>query len=223
MSIFSYESRFSRVFLRFADACFLNLLWFAFSLPIVTIGASTTALYTVMLKIAENSEGNVAKQFFAAFKLNFKQATVIWLILLALGALIGGDIYVVSRLREAATGPVAVMWTLLLALAIVFAIIYAIEFIWVFPLVAKVENDTRSMLVNALLIGVRYLFSTLSVFAVHFVMAVVVIRFFTPALILGEGLVALLSSYLMSPVLRACTQQPGAKASPEAEDEDGDA
>ena len=45
MKFFSYESKFSQLMLKFSCACYLNLLWLLCSLPVFTIGASTTALY----------------------------------------------------------------------------------------------------------------------------------------------------------------------------------
>ena len=62
---------------------------------------------------------------------------------------------------------------------------------------------------NALL-GIAAL--TIIVFFIHFVMMVIAIRFFTPILLLGEGLCAVLSSYLLSPVIRACATQPEGNA-----------
>ena len=61
---------------------YLNILWFVCCIPIVTIGASTTALFYVTLKMAKNEEGNITKSFFHSFKDNLKQGTKIWLILL---------------------------------------------------------------------------------------------------------------------------------------------
>ena len=72
---------------------YLNILWFICCIPIVTIGASTTALFYVTLKIAKNEEGNLTKAFFHSFKENLKQGTVIWLILLCLGIILGIDGY----------------------------------------------------------------------------------------------------------------------------------
>ena len=61
MKFLSYDSKFSQVMLHFCNACWLNLLWFVCSIPIITIGASTTALYYVTLKIARGEEGNVTR------------------------------------------------------------------------------------------------------------------------------------------------------------------
>ena len=66
---------------------FLNLLWVLFSLPMVTIGASTTALYSVLIKMRNGKEGKLFLDFWDAFRKNFRQATVIWLII-ALAAVV---------------------------------------------------------------------------------------------------------------------------------------
>lgn len=209
MAIFSYESKFSQIMMRIAFGCYLNLLWFVCSIPIFTIGASTTALYYVACKVAKGEEGDITQQFFRAFRENFKQATIIWMPLLLLGIVLAADIFVLMRLRATTTGAAAIFWTLLLAVVICACIIYTIELMFVFPLIAKVENDNLSMVKNALLIGTHYLNCTIVVFAIHFAMFVVAVRFFTPILIMGEGLCAVASAYLFNPVIDALSTKPG--------------
>lgn len=211
VAIFSYESRFSRIMMQVAYSCYLNLLWFVCSIPIVTIGASTTALYYVACKIAKNEEGDLTQQFFRSFKANFKQATFIWLPLLAVGFALGLDIYILLRLRAASAGAVAVAWTLLLAVIIVACILYTIELMFVFPLLAKVDNTSSAMVKNSLLIGIHYLNCTICVAAIHFAMFVIAVRFFTPILLLGEGLCAVLSAYLFNPLIDALSVNPQAE------------
>ena len=70
----------------------LNILFLVCSLPIFTIGASFTAMYYVTLKLAENEEGYIARGFLKSFKQNFKQATIIWLILLFFGIVLVLDL-----------------------------------------------------------------------------------------------------------------------------------
>lgn len=210
MKIFSYDSKFSQILLKIANACYLNLLWFLCSLPIVTLGASTTALYYVTLKMVRDEEGSVTRMFFRSFRENFRQATVLWLILLAAGAVLAGDGYILFHLFRSTTGAIAVFWTLLFALVIVAAIAYAVVLIYVFPLVASVTNTNTAMLKNSFFIGTHYLFCTILVFAIHFAMFFVVVRIFTPMIVFGEGLCAFLSSYLLSNVIRACSYDPSA-------------
>ena len=210
MKLFSYESRFSQWMLRISYACCLNVLWFICSLPIVTIGASTAALYYVSLKIVRGEEGRVFSSFFHSFRENFRQATVIWLILLAAGAFLGFDGYIAAHLRASSSGGAAVFWTIVLALIIGAAVVYTIILLYIFPLVGNVSNTTPSMFKNAFLIGTHYLFATILVFAVHFAMFFVVVRIFTPLIIFGEGLCAMLSAWLLDNVLRAVSYDPDA-------------
>ena len=208
MRLFSYDSTFSQTAMRVADSCYLNLLWLLCSLPLITVGASTTALYAVTLKLVEGEDGHLTQRFFRAFRDNFRQATVLWLIVFAAGAFLGLDGYILYHLRAASTGTAAVFWTLLLALLIAAAVAYAIVLVYVFPLTASVVNTSAAMLRNSFLIGTHYLFCTILVFAIHFVMFFIVVRVFTPMLIFGEGLCALISSHFLSRVIAVCSYVP---------------
>jgi uncharacterized membrane protein YesL len=181
---------------------YLNILWFICCIPIVTIGASTTALFYVTLKISKNEEGNLTKAFFHSFKENFKQGTIIWLILLILGIILGIDGYVVYHMRFENA-----LWTLCTAFLIVAAIAYAVVLMYIFPLLARFDNTIGAMFKNALFMGIRFLFCTISMAAIYFMMLLVVVRFFTPAVIFGEGLCALLCSHLLSNILLLCQEK----------------
>ena len=208
MKFFSYESKFSQLLLKLCYACYLNLLWFVCSLPIVTIGASTTALYYCCLKIVRDEDSHIGAMFFRSFRENFKQATVLWLILLGVGLFLAGDGYVLYHLRQNTQGTLAVLWTLILAVVIAAAVVYVIVLEYVFPLLASVSNTNRAMLKNSFLIGTHYLFATILVFAVHFAMFFVVVAWFTPLIVFGEGLCALVSAWLLNHLLIACSGTP---------------
>lgn len=152
----------------------------------------------------------MTRMFFRSFRQNFRQSTVLWLVLLAVGLFLGADGYILYHLRAASTGVPAVMWTLILALVIAAAVVYTIVLLFVFPLVASVSNTNWAMLKNSFFIGAHYLFCTILVFAVHFAMFFAVVSIFTPLFLFGEGLCALISAYLMSNVLRSCSYDPDA-------------
>ena len=189
-------------------ACLLNLLWMVCSLPIFTIGASTTALYYACLKIVREEGFNAAGLFFHSFKQNFKQATVLWLIMLTVGIFLGGDAYILNHLRTTTTGAIAVFWTILMALIIAAAVVYVIVLLYLFPLLASVENTNFAMLKNSFLIGTHYLFSTILMFVIHFVMFYIIVAVFTPMFLLGEGLVAMICSWLIKNILKSVTYDP---------------
>ncbi len=192
---------------------YLNILWLLCCLPIVTAGASTTALYYVTLKMAKNEEGNVTRSFFRSFKENFRQATVIWLILLALGVILGLDGYVFYHMRFHNA-----VWTIGTAVFTVAVAAYLIVLMYIFPLLARFENTTRAMFRNAIMIGMRFLLCTALMAAIHFAMGVVIVRIFTPAVIFGEGLCALLCSYFLSNILALCEGPREAADAPDGAD-----
>ncbi len=208
MKFFSYESKFSQLLLKLCYACYLNLLWMLCSLPIFTVGASTAALYYASLKILRGEESYAGRMFFRAFRENFKQATQLWLILLGVGLFLGADGYILHHLRQSAEGTMAVVWTLILALVIAAAIVYVIVLAYIFPLLASVSNTNRAMLKNSFLIGTHYLFATILVFAVHFAMFFVVVAWFTPLIVFGEGLCALISAWILNGILISVSGTP---------------
>ena len=91
--LFNYDNPVWRFIGKFWDVLIVNLLWFFLSIPIFTIGASTTAMYYVTLKLARDDDGYTIRSFFKSFKENFKQATVIWMIFLITGVVLGFDLF----------------------------------------------------------------------------------------------------------------------------------
>ena len=98
MRFFSYDSKFGQLFIKLSYGCCLNILWLVCSLPIITIGASTTALYYTSFKIAKDEGSFITTMFFRSFRQNFKQATIIWMIMLAVGLAIGADAILLFQL-----------------------------------------------------------------------------------------------------------------------------
>lgn len=98
MSIFRWDSPFAQEVGRAADYVIINLLCFVCSLPIVTMGAALTARYYAAMKIARGEEPQVIKAFFKAFRENFKTATVLWMIRLAVYLLLAWDWYLIMKM-----------------------------------------------------------------------------------------------------------------------------
>ena len=90
--IFNYDNPFWRFIGKLCDVMILNVLWVLCSIPVVTMGASTTAVYYVTLKLVRDEDGYTFRSYFRSFKENFKQATAIWLLLLGTGIILLIDI-----------------------------------------------------------------------------------------------------------------------------------
>ena len=130
---------------RIADFVILNLLWLICSLPLITIGASTTALYSVMLKLVKNEEGYVVRGFFKAFKENFKQSTLMWLLFMLLWLILIVDFFSL-KLMPQNVGAVLQILFLVMGCLLVGMMIYA------FSLQARFENTIKNTLKNALIL-----------------------------------------------------------------------
>ncbi len=136
---FNYDNPVWRFIGKFGDLIILNVLWLVCSLPVFTIGASTTAVYYVTLKLARDDDGYTIRSFFKSFKENFKQSTIIWLILLLAGAILGVDLYFFARLFNGSSTVKTVMLTVFLAMAL----IYAAVAMYIFPLQSRFYNPLK--------------------------------------------------------------------------------
>lgn len=63
------------------------------------------------------------------------------------------------------------------------------------------------MFKNSIMIGMRFLLCTAIMAAIYFIMTLVVVRIFTPIIIFGEGLCAMLCSYMLSNILLLCEEK----------------
>lgn len=137
-----------RLLTRIFDFLLLNVLWVLCSIPVISLGASTTALYSVMLKIVE--EGYIIWDFLKAFKRNFRQSTTVWCILLGIGVALFADYQFVQNIS-------GVMRTIGMVLLGMIVLVYIYEVVFVFPLIARFDNTTINMLKNAVLIPISRL------------------------------------------------------------------
>ena len=128
---------------------FLNLLWILFSLPVFTIGASTTALYSVFIKMRNGKEGKLLRDFWDAFLANFRQATAIWLLILFAAAVFTIDIFYFVNMGGFA-GTFCAMVFLGLNVALLLMGIY------VFPLQAVFDNKIAITLKSAIFLPFRH-------------------------------------------------------------------
>lgn len=183
-------------------SAYLNILWFICCIPIITIGPATTALFYVSLKIAKNEEGHITSAFFHSFKENFKQGVFIWSLLLGLGILLIADGYVLYHLRFS-----SIFWTIITAIFIVACVAYIIMLLYIFPLLSRFSNNTKAMIKNSLILGMRFLPCTILMACIYFIMLYIIINVMTPLIIFGMGSCALLCSYFLSNILSMCEEK----------------
>ncbi|WP_143319892.1 YesL family protein [Clostridium sp. HBUAS56010] len=198
---FNYDNPVWRFIGKFGDLILLNILWVICSIPIFTIGASTTAVYYVTLKLARDDDGYTIKSFFKSFKENFKQATVIWLLLLVAGAILGVDLYFFARIYVGNGTVKTVMLTVFLALLIVYTAI----FMYIFPLQSRFYNGVKRTIFNAFFMSIRHLFRTIGMIAINGALLAAGFYFMIPPILMifmlfGFPLLAFINSYILAPV-----------------------
>ena len=152
---FNFDNAFFRALSRVADLIILNIAFILCSIPIFTIGASMTAMYYVTLKMAENEEGYVLRTFWKSFRQNFKQATLIWLGMLAAGCVLILDVLILN-------GAGSSFAKIFLILIFATIIVYSMVLLYVFPLLSRFENKILTTVRNAFIISLADLPRTLA-------------------------------------------------------------
>ncbi len=171
--LFNYDNPVWRFIGKLGDLIVLNILWIVTSIPIVTAGASTTALYYVTLKLVRDEDGYTIKSFFKSFKENFRQSTIIWLIMLTVGLILGFDLYFFMYMQ---TEPSKLRTVMVMIFGSI-SLIYICILTYVFPLQSRFYNPIKRTLFNAFFMSVRHILQTLGILVMD--AAVVVLMFFT--------------------------------------------
>lgn len=201
--MFGIDSKFYEVVSKIADLVVLNLLFVLFSLPIITMGASTTALYGVTKKMAENREGYIFRNFFQLFKENFRQSTVMWIILLVAAMIPTVDLYIINSLEK------TVITTALKGLMLAAALTVLIVFLYAMALQSTFENTIKNTLKNAFLMGIGYFPWTLLILLITLLPIILIVLLGKTAgsviyamLFVGFAILAYLNSYIFNHIFK---------------------
>lgn len=193
------DSRIMSFLAKLGDMFILNVLYLVCCIPVITIGAATTALYYNTLKMAENRESYVWREFLRTFKENFKQATIIWMIILLIGAVLVGDFLVMGGIGSQALASVTAIVVIVVGVFLILTAVY------VFPVLARFDNSVLNIMKYALLMAIRHLPSTVVILAIHSVPLLLAfasleafIRGLLPVLLFTVSILAYFESKLFS-------------------------
>ena len=159
MSFFSLDSKFSQIMGRVFDLMMLNIIFLIMCIPIVTIGANFTAMYYVTLKMIKNEETYIFRTYWKSFRENFKQATAIWLILLAVLIVLILDLLLVMRM------PGTITYLRFVFLVLIF--FEAMVLSYVFPVLSRFDNTVKNTIKNSILMAIRHLPWTIMILLVN--------------------------------------------------------
>ena len=133
MNFLKPESKFMTMLGILANLMIVNFMTLLLCLPVVTAGASLTAMHYVLQKMVREEETDLVSMFFHSFKMNFKQATIIWFIMLAVSAVLFVDWRILRMQGDQFPGFVIIL--LYAAIAVIYLI-----FLYVFPVLSRYKN-----------------------------------------------------------------------------------
>ena len=202
-NLFHYENPFIQFLVRVGDLMILNLLFILCSLPVVTLGASLTAMHRVTQNMLFEQEEPLLKAFFRAFRQNFRQSTLAWLVELVVIVSLVCDVLLVMAYFDG--GLAKAMYILVAVLAILVAGVFS----YLMPLIARYENGMRQQVNNAVVLAIIKLPKTVLLMLLNLlpvILLLISVPVFVQTLIfwviIGFAFVSFLTSSILKPVFQ---------------------
>lgn len=202
-NLFNLDNPFIQFLARVGDMILANFLFMICSLPVVTFGASLTALHKLTQDIAMEEERGVFRTFFRAFRENFKQATIAWLMMLTFFVGMCCNLLLVSAYLTGAAAQIC-KWVLYFIIFLMLALAA-----YLFPLIVRYENSLREHFINASILSIVKLPRTVLMVVLN-ALPVLIAYFSIPTFIrtlvfwltLGFGFTSFVTSTLLVPVFK---------------------
>lgn len=218
MKLFNPDSPLMSFLTRLADLVILNLLWLVCCVPVVTIGASTTAMYHVLRHLQDGGVTSITRDFFQSFKSDFKQATLVYLVLLIPTVAVVMNAWILSG-QSSDVVPVYVRAVWMVS---VLLLTFVVSF--VYPVMAYFEDTVWKTLRTAAVLAVARLPRTILISILNLLPIIVMFvsfAFFLQSsifwLLIGGSLTGYLNMLILKPVFKKLIPESDADASEAAE------
>lgn len=201
-SLFDLDNPILKFLSRLVDLVVLNAIFIVSCIPIVTIGAALTALYYVCITDWDTQNAHILSKYAASFKQNFKQATIIWLIMLAAAIVLGTDLWF-AFVQWQSTG--STVFQVILVVCVIAVVVYLMIFTFVWPLQAKFDNRIAVTFKNAFIMSCAHLPKTIILWCLFGIMAYCVYEYMVMKAMLF-ALVFSVLAFMQSILFRAAFQ-----------------
>ena len=195
-SLFNSENWIWQPFGLVADFLILSCLWLIFSIPMVTVGAASAAMYDCCARCIKDGDRALFSRFFRTFRrelLKSIPSTLLW------AAILGLLFFLIRSFTGSAAGTDI---NLVLAYAMVVFLAVAVGTAsWVFPLLSRFTFDFASLNMTAIRLALAHLPRTMALGAVNIAAGWLCLRLLMPVMV-APGIAALLSAYLLEPVFK---------------------
>lgn len=213
-NFFNMDNGFFTFLNKVCDIVMLSIIWVVMCIPIITIGPANTALYYATVKVIRRERGYIFREFFKSFRLNFKRAAIIGVILTVIFAILAIDLMAAWGAITGKTTINSVFIGVYIALT-VFILSFAI---YVFPVLSRFDMGIKQLVKAASFMAIRHLLHTILMIAV-LACAVFAIMVMPIAIIFVPALASLIISFLMERVLKKYTPQSDENDKDSARDE----
>ena len=193
--MFGFQGAFVTFCSKLFDTLVLGFLWIVCSIPLITLGASTTALYYAVVKCVKNDNGYAVREFFKCFRKNFRQATILWIVLAAVYMLMRLNTGILMAKTDSLFGLLMIgFYTAVCVYLLVMAC-------YMFPALSRFDMPTGWFIKISIYMGLRYFLTSVAILLVFVCFAGFIIK--VPAVFLiAPGPVAFLISEFMERVLK---------------------
>ncbi len=200
MDIFNYDGKIYKFLVKFWNMVWISVLWIVCSIPIVTMGAASTAAYYSMVKSVRSNEDRATRDFFKSFKQNFKQATIMTVIYLIVGVLFAFATY--FYYNRSGSFNLGMRWFFYILI-----LVYLCTVTYAFSWLSRFEMTTFHALTYPIAITLMHL--RYSIGLIVFWAALIIAAYwsyntflFAPLLLLAPGLKCLLDTFLIEHLLK---------------------
>ncbi|MGE8203795.1 YesL family protein [Heyndrickxia sp. NPDC080065] len=170
----SEQNKFFRVLELITNYAYLNILWFFFSLPVITIFPATIAMFQVIHKWSKDEETSILQSFFHYFKKDCKKGIIIGGIMIFIIAALVGDFFIILELKNP--------WqSILLPVLIIITLLYFMMMLYFFLLFMRFNTSMKHLLSMAFVLSIRRPIQPIIVLLIFLILITITlyVRFFT--------------------------------------------
>ena len=205
------DNRLFQILSRLGDLIALNLLFVVTCVPLVTVGAALSAMYSVLFQMLREEETRVLRTYWKAFKQNFKPSLPLWLPMAAIAVLL----VVNNILLQNMSGNLVGFFSIVVMIALV---LYLCVFSYLFPMLALFENTTKDYFKKSLFFSISHFPATLAICLIQILPIILleavpnsVIPVITLMLAVGFSSQASASTFFLHRVFRPYLPEKGAE------------
>lgn len=192
--IFEFEGSFYTYTGKIFDLIVVSVLWVLGSLPVVTFGASCSALYAAVSRSVRRDTGTAVTQFWRSYRRDLRSSLPVWMCFGAAIFVLLLNFGIVRGRTEGLTSLFFMMFYGFLTLLLIIACCYA------FPALSRFDMPGGWIVKLSFYLLVRHLPVSLMLLAL-FAGAYLLILWKVMLVVIVPGVAALLASFLIDPIL----------------------